>query len=215
MINAFKQFSGLTLIAVLAVSMPLQAWGSRQTSIVPLDQQSQLRDFDFDNLRSNSNSKKPKKLDQPLTDLYQKSLKGRVATQDFVQKRAIERVSSNTVTVFLISEPGKSANTINKGALTANGVKVIKSAGNIIKADVPIDRLKAVAETVEGISMVRLPQDPELLSVQSEGVNLTGADTYHAAGFSGIGVKTAVIDTGFASLSSAKQVVIFLPMQSA
>ncbi|MCJ7541261.1 MAG: S8 family serine peptidase, partial [Desulfobacterales bacterium] len=40
------------------------------------------------------------------------------------------------------------------------------------------------------------------VAVVSEGVNLTGANTYHNAGYNGSGVKVAVIDVGFKNLSS-------------
>jgi subtilisin family serine protease len=56
---------------------------------------------------------------------------------------------------------------------------------------------------VEGISFIKLPDKPHPDFIQSQGVGLTGASSYHSAGYTGSGVKVAIIDGGFAGLSSA------------
>jgi hypothetical protein len=63
--------------------------------------------------------------------------------------------------------------------------------------------LTAVADTVNGVSFMKTPDKLIPVAVESEGVDLTGADTYHNAGYTGSGVKVAVIDVGFDDLSSA------------
>ncbi|KPL09297.1 MAG: hypothetical protein AMS26_23025 [Bacteroides sp. SM23_62] len=57
---------------------------------------------------------------------------------------------------------------------------------------------------IEEIEYARLPHKFFPLSVTSEGVNLTGAQYLHNAGFTGSGVKVAVIDVGFKGLTGAQ-----------
>ncbi len=71
------------------------------------------------------------------------------------------------------------------------------------KAEVPIDMLTTVADTVNGISFMKAPDKLIPVAVESEGVDLTGADAYHNAGYDGSNVKVAVFDVGFAGLPSA------------
>jgi hypothetical protein len=61
---------------------------------------------------------------------------------------------------------------------------------------VPVSQLTAMAELPD-ISLVRMPQQPVLLDVVSEGVGLINADNWQAAGFTGAGVKIGILDVGF------------------
>jgi subtilisin family serine protease len=108
---------------------------------------------------------------------------------------------SNRVPVYLMSAPGTP---IDETALANLGVEITKRSGHVIRAQVPIDRLTDVSDSVSGISFMKAtePLIPAA-AVTSEGVDLTGADTYHTAGYDGSGVKIAVIDVGFKSLSDA------------
>ena len=63
--------------------------------------------------------------------------------------------------------------------------------------------LTAVADNVKGVSFMKTPDKLIPVAVESEGVHLTGADTYHNSGYTGLGVKVAVFDVGFIGLSSA------------
>ncbi|GAI98980.1 unnamed protein product, partial [marine sediment metagenome] len=92
---------------------------------------------------------------------------------------------------------------IDETSLQAYGAEVIKSADNVWKARVPINILETIADNVEGVSFIKLPDRAIPLAIESEGVGLTGASSYHSAGYTGSGVKVAVIDSGFAGLSSA------------
>jgi subtilisin family serine protease len=107
---------------------------------------------------------------------------------------------SNRVPVYLMSAPGTP---IDETALANLGVEITKRSGNIIQAQVPIDRLTDVSDSVSGISFMKAPEPLIPAAVTSEGVDLTGADTYHTAGYDGSGVKIAVLDVGFESLSDA------------
>ncbi len=99
-----------------------------------------------------------------------------------------------------MSEPGTS---VDETALNDLGAQIIKQADNVIKAEVPIDMLTAVADNVKGVSFMKTPDKLIPVAVTSEGVDLTGADTYHNSGYTGSGVKVAVFDVGFIGLSNA------------
>ena len=107
---------------------------------------------------------------------------------------------SDKVTVYLMSEPDSS---VDETALYDMGAQIIKQADNVTKAEIPIDMLTAVADTVNGVSFIKTPDKLFPVAVTSEGVDLTGADTYHNAGYTGSGVKVAVFDVGFIGLSNA------------
>ena len=121
---------------------------------------------------------------------------GRMVAQDM----NISSYHPDNITVYLMSEPGTG---IDEDALYNLGAKIIKQADNVIKAEVPIDMLTTIADTVSGVSFMKTPDRLIPVAVESEGVDLTGAYTYHNAGYDGSGVKVAVIDVGFADLPSA------------
>jgi subtilisin family serine protease len=106
------------------------------------------------------------------------------------------------VAVYLMPEPGAD---IDETALLNLGGKIIKRSGNVIRAEVPMDMLTAVADTVSGVSFMKTPDTLIPVAIESEGVELTGADTYHSHNppYNGSGVKVAVFDEGFIGLSDA------------
>ena len=122
------------------------------------------------------------------------------AQQMVAQSLNISPPAPEKVTVYLMSAPGTS---VDEDALDNLGAQIIKQAVNVTKAEVPIDMLTAVADTVKGVSFMKTPDKLIPVAVTSEGVNLTGVDNFHNAGYDGSGVKVAVFDVGFAGLSSA------------
>jgi subtilisin family serine protease len=140
------------------------------------------------------------KVESSLWELEKEYEKGAMAAQAFAQSRNIRIEYQNKVTVYLISESGT---TIDETSLQTYGAEVIKSAENVWKARAPINMLETIADNVEGVSFIKLPDRAIPLAIESEGVGLTGASSYHSAGYTGSGVKVAVIDGGFAGLSSA------------
>jgi len=128
---------------------------------------------------------------------YQKSLK---AARMFAKNRNIKMDDQENVTVFLISKPGL---TIDEVSIQAFGAKIIKRVDNVTKIKVPINMLSLIADSTIEVSFVTLPDKFIPLTVESEGVDLIGASAYHSEGYAGSGVKVAVIDSGFAQLSSA------------
>ena len=80
------------------------------------------------------------------------------------------------------------------------GVQVEGTYKNLVQVLVPLHRMRALA-ALGSINMVRLPRRP-LLSAVSQGVNLTGANTWHGAGYIGQGTKVAILDLGFSGYGS-------------
>ncbi|MBN1425834.1 S8 family serine peptidase [Candidatus Fermentibacteria bacterium] len=88
-----------------------------------------------------------------------------------------------------------------QGHLASRGAQILGQNGNLHVCSVTIPQLRAVAD-LRGVRYVRAPARPIPL-VTSEGVALTGADQWHAHGFTGAGAKVAVVDVGFQNLSQA------------
>lgn len=126
--------------------------------------------------------------------------KGFMAARLFAQGSNIKIKDRDKITVFLMNEPGT---TVDEMSLQALGGKIIKRVDNVSKVTVPINMLTAIAGNVRGISFIKPPDRLMPVAVQSEGVNLTSASSYHSSGYDGSGVNVAVIDVGFDNLSSA------------
>ena len=140
------------------------------------------------------------KLESVLDRLYLENEKSPEDAGKFAKQRDI-KIKNGKVTVFLYSETGNSED-IDKIILKKHGAEFIKQGDSIIKVEVPIKKLKKIADEVVGVSFIKVPDKPQA-AVQSQGVSLTGALSYHSSGYTGSGVKVAVIDLGFAGLSSA------------
>jgi len=140
------------------------------------------------------------KMSSYLQKLEKENKEGTGVQRMVAQGMNVTSPAPNKVMVYLMSGPGKS---IDKDALDNLGVTIIKRSANVIRAEVPIDMLTAVADEANGVSFIKTPDKLIPVAVTSEGVGLTGADTYHNAGYTGSGVKVAVFDVGFAGLSSA------------
>lgn len=89
-----------------------------------------------------------------------------------------------------------------KPMLMGYGAEVIKSRGQHARIAVPLDQLGRLAAEAGWVRSLREPLRP-LELVTSEGVSLTNADGYHANGWTGAGIRVAVIDAGFGSLAEA------------
>jgi len=140
------------------------------------------------------------KLQSSLWELGNKHETGLIDFQAFARSRKIIIENENEVTVYLVSVPGTP---IDEASLQAYGAEIIKSADNVMKARVPVNMLEVIANNVDGVSFIKFPDKALPLAVESEGVGLTGASSFHSAGHTGTGAKVAVIDVGFAGLSSA------------
>ena len=140
-----------------------------------------------------------RKLESFLAGLEKEHRKGPLFSQQFARERIVGLDDQDNVIVFLISERGRE---IDVESLRALGVEILKGTKDVIKAKVPVSLLGTIADTVEGISFIKLPDRPEILGT-SQGVSLTQALSYYLSGYTGQDVKVAVIDIGFAGVSEA------------
>ena len=91
--------------------------------------------------------------------------------------------------------PGRAEDVV--GAAAKLGILVEGTYQDMVQLLVPIALLESLA-TKEEIVFIRLPWEIEPLgSITGEGVAVIGADDWHAAGFTGEGVKVAILDLGF------------------
>ncbi|MFN4218870.1 MAG: S8 family serine peptidase [Candidatus Bipolaricaulia bacterium] len=111
------------------------------------------------------------------------------------------------ITVIIESE-----RPLDETLLARFGAYVEARAENLYRVRVPAENLRALAESVPGISFIRRPRPLVALEARSsEGVLPTGALLLQGSGFRGQNVKIAIIDLGFAQLSRAKRSKIIHP----
>jgi subtilisin family serine protease len=87
-----------------------------------------------------------------------------------------------------------------RAAVRAAGGRVGASFGRLLEARVPASGLGELGAST-AIRFAREPLRPELDSIGGQGVSVTAASAWHAAGYTGRGVKVAVIDGGFGGLA--------------
>ena len=140
------------------------------------------------------------KMTSRLEKLGKEFKKSETAARLFALKRNIKIDKENEIIVYVISD---SKVYIDEATFESFGAKVIKRSDTVLKIKAPVNMLKTIADTIKGVSLIKLPDTPLPLAVESEGVVLAGASDYHISGYTGSGVKVAIIDSGFAGLSSA------------
>ena len=109
---------------------------------------------------------------------------------------ALAAVSSGTVAVEIEARNVAGA----RAAVALAGGRVEASFGRLIEARVPAHGLATLGAS-KAVRFARDPLRPELDSIGGQGVAVTAAAGWHAAGYTGTGVKVAVIDGGFGGLS--------------
>jgi subtilisin family serine protease len=78
---------------------------------------------------------------------------------------------------------------------------------SLLQAMVPIDALESLAQQPE-VQVIRDPIRPELLgpplagTVNTEGLGPANASAWHSAGYTGSGIRVAVVDAGFTNYTS-------------
>jgi len=130
------------------------------------------------------------KLDSQLDQLVRAERRGEAAS--FARQSDIELVDER-VRVIVECVPGQLDAATE--AATALGASVETSYDNLLQAVVPITSLTALADT-PSIRLVRVPWYP-LPAIVSEGVELINADEWQTLGYTGVGVKVGILDSGF------------------
>ncbi|MCX5667184.1 MAG: S8 family serine peptidase, partial [Candidatus Omnitrophica bacterium] len=95
-------------------------------------------------------------------------------------------------------------NDVDLKEITSRGGEIVAERRGLVAVEMPLDKIEDVVNNVAGIEYARLPRKFFRCGVTSEGVSLTLASNLHSAGFTGQGVKIAIIDLGFNGLSAAQ-----------
>ncbi len=134
------------------------------------------------------------KLDSQLNQLVSAETPKRAAS--FAQESNIEMVDGN-VRVIIECLPDQ----VDAAVKAAGALGVVETSyRNLLQVVVPIPQLTALAD-IPGIRLVRLPWYP-LPDIVSEGVGLINANEWQTAGFTGAGVKVAILDGGFSGYTT-------------
>jgi subtilisin family serine protease len=142
------------------------------------------------------------KLETVLQELSRTAQLQPQALRQMAKDRGIP-LQADMVTVIVEPASGR-VSSISRAGIAVIGGKVEASSQQLMRVQIPVDRLESLANKVSGIAFIRLPYRPRALAVTSEGVGLTGADDFHTAGYYGQGVKVAVVDLGFIGLAAAQ-----------
>ena len=134
----------------------------------------------------------------------------RIQTNWVSQKRALAKatakqysgvaIDGENITVVLEPRNGQRSESIDFGALSNLGVRIVAQSRHLVAVSAPISALERLTH-VAGVQFVRLPIAPRPLVV-SEGVARVKASVYSRSGFTGRGVKIGVIDIGFVGVPS-------------
>jgi len=114
---------------------------------------------------------------------------------------ALERalpLHDSQVRVIVEARAGRATEAV--GAVAALNGRVEKVRGDLVQALMSVSALKDLASSAN-VRFVRLPYQ-RLPLVTGQGVALINADVWQAAGFTGSGVKVAILDLGFAGYTS-------------
>ena len=127
------------------------------------------------------------------------------------QKRALAKatarqygaaaIDGENITVVLEPHTGRLSESIDLGALSSLGVRIVAQSRHLVEVSAPIAALERLTQ-VDGVQFVRLPIKPKLHAVVSEGVERIKASVYSNRGFTGRGIKVGVIDAGFVGVPS-------------
>lgn len=140
------------------------------------------------------------KLDSALNQLLEaQRTEGRSGTQAFAETRGM-MLEGDRVQVILVSEltdiPGLAQAVEGLGGETQGHYE------GLLQALVPLNALEPLADRSE-VQFIRDPwraielESPEVGAATTEGVVASNAAAWHSAGYSGTGVRVAVIDAGF------------------
>jgi subtilisin family serine protease len=158
------------------------------------------------------------RLDSALATLEEAQCqRGAAVAGQFADSAGLEVVGSN-VKVTVRPRWGEETGIIDFSRVAELGGVVLARSSHFVDLSVPIDNLTEIAGC-DGIAFVQRrvlgvpqmgahslgtqPHGSERDPVVSEGVSLTGAAVQHGLGYSGLGMKVAVIDGGFIGLSTA------------
>jgi subtilisin family serine protease len=137
------------------------------------------------------------KLAHRLADLADLAPREPAAVAAYARDHGL-KLKNGLVQAVLVPAP---SGDIDRRAVAARGATVDGSALGLVRVLVPAPRLALLADE-PSVGFIRPPLTPYPLVV-SEGVAATGAATFQGAGYTGAGIKVAIIDLGFSQLTQA------------
>jgi len=150
----------------------------------------------------NDKSRQIKGLSSDLDRLY-KLYAGNKEYQQFARQSDL-RLIGDRVVVTILPKPGITTADIDENNLKASGLRIQAKAKHSMSVEIPIRELENVATAIKELGVITLPIKPVEHAVTSQGVALMNADEWQLSGYGGSGVKIAVIDGGFDSLTEAQ-----------
>ena len=141
------------------------------------------------------------KLDTPLARIAESAAVSSVQAMATAQAVDAEtRGSSVLVEIVPAIVPATPDSSVLQAAIAEVGglVTGVSKLQPLIQAWLPASGLTGVASRSD-VAYIRIPEEATLLegNVTSEGVGIAAADTWHALGYRGAGVKVGIIDAGF------------------
>ena len=140
-------------------------------------------------------------LDSTLTDLVAANKASPQAASDLARQRGL-RTSASRVYVQFVVDAGNLERA--KSAILQNGGQVtgVSNDGGLLQGWLPVDALEGLAAAPD-VHFIRRPAEPVLLELPvaptttTQALSVLNAPVWHAAGFTGGGVKVGIIDAGF------------------
>ncbi|MFA6001570.1 MAG: S8 family serine peptidase [Thermoleophilia bacterium] len=125
---------------------------------------------------------------------------GKDAAAQFASEHALV-IEDGNVTIVMETVPGSGA-ADRAAAVSAAGGRIQSSYGRLIQVSVPIEGLSGLAGD-PSVTYIREPARPVAFAATSEGTADIGATSWQAAGYTGAGVKIAILDPGFGNYQQA------------
>ncbi|MDE2888034.1 MAG: choice-of-anchor D domain-containing protein [Gemmatimonadota bacterium] len=139
----------------------------------------------------------PPKLEAVLARIQKNwTAQKRAQAEATARQYSAAKIVGNNINVVLEARPGRLSESIDFAALSDIGVRIVAQSRHLLEVSAPIATLEGLAQ-IGGVQFVRLPIEPSLQAVVSEGVERISAKVYSGEGFTGRGIKVGVIDIGF------------------
>jgi len=114
------------------------------------------------------------------------------------------QIIEDRVVVTISTKPGITTADIDENDLKAFGSRIQAKAKHSMRVEIPISELENVSNAIKELGVISPPLRPKEHAVTSEGVALMNGNHWQSAGYEGAGIKVAVIDGGFDSLTEAQ-----------
>ena len=176
-------FGSLAALALTAASLSSATPDSRRES----------RSIVREQLSGRAHAAKDDRIDSPLLQV----IRGGRRAHALAAAMQLSRPGSGHVAAVLELRRDSSAAVASARRL---GATVVARGVRRVEVNVPPDRLRALAR-IDGVAWVRAPVRYVADAVGGEEVAAAGAGAWHAAGFTGRGVRVAIIDSGFVGLA--------------